>query len=138
MNDRERFTISIESGLSSTLEKMVKRSGSRNRSKFVCDMICARLVEEEWDDDQEALGTITILYDHHQRRLMNALLDIQHAYQERVLCTTHVHLSHELCAEVIMVRGNASSIRELADRLQRLKGVLHLALSTSSTGTRLS
>jgi CopG family nickel-responsive transcriptional regulator len=138
MSDRERFTISIEPALSAKLTRLAKRSGASNRSKFLCDLIRARLVEEEWEGNQEALGTITMLYDHHQRTLLNALADVQHDHHSQVLCTTHIHLTHDLCAEVVMVRGKAQEIRGLADRMQRLKGMLHLALSMSSTGNSLT
>lgn len=137
MPARERFTVSIEPALSAKLETLMRRTGEANRSKMVSDLVRARLVEEEWDDDRDALGTITLLYDHHRRQLLNALADVQHDYHDQVLCATHVHLSHSLCAEVIIVRGRAEGIRALADRMRRLKGVLHCTLGMSSTGERL-
>jgi metal-responsive CopG/Arc/MetJ family transcriptional regulator len=39
---------------------------------------------------------------------------------------------------MILARGPATAIREIADRLRQHKGVLHGALSMSSTGERLS
>lgn len=138
MADRERFTVSIDPELSGKFAALAKRSGYTNRSKLVCDLIRGKLVDEDWEKDREALGTITLLYDHHQRRLLNALADIQHDHHEQVLCTCHVHLNHDLCAETIMVRGKAERIRAIVDRMRRLKGVLHATLSMSSTGAALA
>jgi CopG family nickel-responsive transcriptional regulator len=137
MSDLVRLSFSIEKPLFEQLEKLVKKSGYENRSEFVRDLIRDRLVKGEWDKDQEVLGTITMVYDHHQRKLAEKLIDLQHHHHASVLVTTHVHLSHHLCAEVILVRGRASLIRKLADAIHQLKGVLHAELSTTSTGSEL-
>lgn len=137
MSDLMRLSFSIEKPLMDKLEELVKRSGYTNRSEFVRDMIRDRLVKKEWEKDREVLGTITLIYDHHARRLSEKLIDLQHDHHREVLVTTHVHLSHDLCAEVILVRSRAKSVQELADLLGRQKGVFHCELSTSSTGASL-
>jgi len=137
MSQLVRLSLSIEKPLFNQLEKLVKKSGYQNRSEFVRDMIRDRLVKGEWDKDEEVLGTITLVYDHHQRRLAEKLVDLQHEHHASVLVTTHVHLSHHLCAEVILVRGRASLVRRLADAMHQQKGVLHAELSTASTGSDL-
>ncbi len=137
MSDLIRLSLSIEKPLYDQLEKLVKKSGYVNRSEFVRDMIRDRLVKTEWDKDDEVLGTITLLYDHHQRQLSGKLTDLQHHHHANVLVTTHVHLSHDLCAEVVLVRGRASMVRKLADAMHQQKGVLHAELSTTSTGGEL-
>jgi CopG family transcriptional regulator, nickel-responsive regulator len=137
MSDLVRLSLSIEKPLFDKLEKLVKKSGYVNRSEFVRDMIRDRLVKGEWDKDEEVLGTITLVYDHHQRKLAEKLIDLQHHHHASVLVTTHVHLSHHLCAEVILVRGQGSMIRKLADAMHQQKGVLHAELSTASTGAEL-
>lgn len=133
-----RLSISLEQPLMRQLERLVKKSGYANRSEFVRDMIRRRLVEEQWSDErQEVVGTITMIYDHHARQLSDKIVDIQHDYHERVLATTHVHLSHDRCAEMIMIHGHADEIREIANRLRQLRGVLHAELAMSSTGEKL-
>lgn len=133
-----RLSISLEQPLMRQLERLVKKSGYANRSEFVRDMIRRRLVEEQWSDErQEVVGTITMIYDHHARQLSDKIVDIQHDYHERVLATTHVHLSHDRCAEMIMIHGQADEIREIANRLRQLRGVLHAELAMSSTGEKL-
>lgn len=137
MSDLVRLSLSIEKPLFERLEKLVKQSGYTNRSEFVRDMIRQRLVEGEWEKDRDVLGSITLVYNHHQRRLSEKLIHLQHHHHGSVKVTTHVHLSRELCAEVIVVRARASEVRELADRLRQQKGVLHAGLTMSSTGVSL-
>ena len=137
MSDLVRLSVSIDKPLYDHLEKLVKRSGYTNRSEFVRDMIRKQLVQGQWAKDQEVLGTITLVYDHHRRQLTEKLTSLQHRHHHAVLVTTHVHLTHRLCAEVILVRGKASQVRELADLMGKQRGVLHAELSLSSTGAGL-
>jgi len=129
-----RLSFSIEEPLFERLEGLVAAGGYANRSEFIRDLIRARLVETEWERDQDALGTVTLVYDHHARRLGERLTELQHDHHELVLATTHVHLDQHLCAEVIILRGPASALRDLAAELGSQKGVLHSDLTMSSTG----
>lgn len=138
MSDLVRLSISLEKPLMKRLERLVSKSGYANRSEFIRDLIRHRLVEQQWSDRRaRVVGTITMIYDHHARQLTDKLIDIQHDYHDSILASTHVHLSHDLCAEMIMVRGSAARIRQIADRLRQQRGVLHAELAMSSTGERL-
>ena len=127
----------MEKALLDRLEKLVKNSKYANRSEFIRDMIRNRLVEHEWKGNQEVVGTITLIYDHHTRELNKKLTDLQHHHLHMILATTHVHLDEHICAEMILAKGQASEIEEIADLLRQQKGVLHTVLSISSTGKQL-
>jgi CopG family nickel-responsive transcriptional regulator len=137
MSDLVRATFSLDKHLHDQFERFADERGYQNRSEFLRDLLREHLVQEEWEKDQEALGTITLVYDHHQRQLSAKLTDVQHDHHDIVLATTHVHLNHDLCAETIMLRGQASQIRAMADTMRKQKGVLHATLSMSSTGKAL-
>lgn len=137
MSELVRLSISLEDSLCSTLEEMVQKSKYKNRSEYIRDLIRDKLVAEQWEDADEVLGTITLVYNHHQRELSEKITHIQHHSHDNVLAATHVHLSHEICAEMIMVRGKAEAIRHLADTLRQQRGVLHSGLTMSSTGEKL-
>jgi CopG family nickel-responsive transcriptional regulator len=138
MSELVRFSVSLEKPLLAKLESLVKGSQYTNRSEFIRDLIRQRLVQEQWADKrQEVVGTITLIYNHHSHRLNDKLIDIQHDHHNNVLATTHVHLSHDLCAEMIMVRGGAGRIQKIVDGLRQQRGVLHAELAMSSTGRRL-
>ena len=138
MADLVRMSFSIEQPLCKQLEKMVKESRYTNRSEFVRDMIREQLVSRQWQEDADALGTVTLVYNHHKRRLGEKLTRLQHHHHQEILAATHVHLDHDLCAEVVIIRGHASAIRHIADELRQQKGVLHAALSMSTTGQNLA
>ncbi len=137
MSDLVRLSLSIEKSLLERLEGLVRSRGYTNRSEFVRDMVRDRLVEEEWALDREAVGTITLVYDPRTRELSHKLTGLQHRHHGIILATTHVHLDDDICVEVLLARGKASSIREIADLLRQQKGVLHATLSMSSMGCGL-
>ena len=101
-------------------------------------MIREQLIRCEWESDCEVLGTVTLVYNHHQRGVTEKLVEIQHDCSEHILAATHVHLSHEVCAEMIMIRGRGEGIERFVDALRKLKGVLHVGFSAGSTGEKLS
>ena len=138
MSDLVRLSLSIEKSLFNKLEALVADSSYHNRSEFVRDLIRNCLVEREWDTDKVLLGTISLLYDHHTHGLSAKLTHRQHQFPGRIYATTHVHLNHDLCAEMIMVRGKGRDIRALADQLRCEKGELHAKLAMGSMGEGLT
>ena len=138
MPDLVRMTCSIERPLYEKMELMIRESHYTNRSEFVRDMVRDQAVAREWAGDQEALGTITLIYDHHLRQLTEKLTKVQHHHHKEILASTHVHLDEDICAEVIIARGHASAIRHIADELRKQRGVLHATLSMSTTGKNMA
>ena len=136
--DTVRFTVSLPAELLDEVDARLEKQGYASRSEFIRDMVRERLVTETWEADREVLGTLTIVFDHETRQLGRRLTAMQHDHHGLVMASTHVHLSQRLCAEMIMLRGRASRIRALADRLGQQKGVLHAALSLSSAGEALA
>ena len=111
---------------------------SGNRSEFVRELLRDYLVNTAWSQsDTEMLGTVTILYNHHQRELCAKLTKVQHDSPVKILASTHVHLSHELCAEMIMAVGMPQALHDLHHQIRRVRGVLHAALSMSSSGNEM-
>ncbi len=139
MSDLERLSFSIERPLAERLERTRLSAGYQNRSEFLRDLIRARLVEEAWEGsaDDEVVGTITLIYDHHKRQLGEKLTELQHDHHEQVLATTHVHLDRHHCAEVVLTRGRPALLRALANALICQKGVLHGEFTMTSTGRTL-
>jgi CopG family nickel-responsive transcriptional regulator len=94
------------------------------------------LVETAWKSpDSTVVGTVTLVYDHHVRRLSEKLTSMQHDFHDHVLSTLHVHLDHDHCLEVLVVRGKASAIQKFADTLIATKGVKHGRLTITTSGT---
>ena len=122
----ERFGVSMDAALLRAFDALWVRKGYPNRSEALRDLVRQALVRDAWGDDEaRVLGAVTIVYDHHQRELTNELLDRQHDAAAEIVCTTHVHLDHHHCLEVVLCRGKAKDVRGLADQLIGLRGVKH-------------
>ena len=129
---------SLPDKLLGQLDRMARAKGYTNRSLAVADMIRDHLVEhQEQLGDQEMAGTITLVYDHHTPHLQDLLTGYQHDHGEAIISTLHVHLDHHNCLEVLVVRGKASSLRILADRLTGTRGVKHGKLTLTTSGKDL-
>ena len=133
-----RLSFSIEQPLLDRLERLVREAGYANRSEFIRDMIRERLVTEQWARNENVVGTVTLVYNHHVRGLADRLTHTQHHHHNVILASTHIHLDKDLCAEIVVVKGQASEIQSLASELKQQKGVLHATLSVSSTGELLA
>jgi CopG family nickel-responsive transcriptional regulator len=131
-----RFSISMPAELVAQLDGLMRARGHDNRSQAVAEMVRDHLVEQHGlEADREIAGTVTLVYDHHRRNIQPLLTDIQHDHGGLIIAALHVHLDHHNCMEVLAVRGQAASIRHLADRLVTARGVKHGKLTVTTTGT---
>ncbi|NOS77544.1 MAG: nickel-responsive transcriptional regulator NikR [Nitrospira sp.] len=133
-----RFGVSLDQHLLDAFDQHIERRKYTNRSEALRDLIRDNLVGQEWDQNKETVGTITFVYDHHVRDLTSKLTDIQHDYHGKILSGLHVHLDHDHCLEVLVVKGKGSEIRKIADALVSVKGVKHGKLTMTTTGKSLS
>ena len=130
-----RFSLSMPADLARQLDAMVRAKGYANRSQAVAELVRNRLVEcHAAAGDHAIAGTITLVYDHHQRNIQGLLTDIQHDHAAVLIASMHVHLDHHNCMEVLAVRGPASAVKQVADRLIAAKGVKHGKLTVTTTG----
>lgn len=120
----QRIGVAIEGDLLERFDRLLSRRGYTNRSEAFRDLARAELVMESSEaPDARVVGSVTIVYNHHVRLLSEKLTDLQHQYQHNVVSTLHVHLDHDHCLEVIVLRGKAQQVRQLADALISTKGV---------------
>ncbi len=133
-----RFGISMHEDLLQKFDGIVARKGYSNRSEAIRDLIRDELVEKEWETEgEEVAGTITLVYDHHSKGLSHMLLEQQHEYHDLILTSTHVHLDHHNCLEVLIIKGRAAEAKKVAEKLISIKGVKHGKLTFASTGRGL-
>lgn len=123
MNKLVRFGVSLEESILHAFDKHIKLKNYSNRSEAIRDLIREDFVKKEWHENKEVAGTIAIVYDHHQRELVNNLMELQHTYHSLIISSHHVHLDHHNCLESVVVKGKASKIKELADKLKSARGV---------------
>jgi len=133
MSELVRFGVSIERDLLESFDDFLSERSYSNRSEAVRDLIRRVLAERAWEEGGEVAGGIVLVYDHHKRELSERLTYIQHHALDIIVSNMHVHLDHQSCLEVIVVRGPVERIRGLADQLQSLKGVHHCSVAEVST-----
>jgi CopG family transcriptional regulator, nickel-responsive regulator len=138
VSDLVRLSFSIESSLYEKMETLVKQRGYENRSEFIRDLVRKELVQDDWKDDKDAVGTLTLVLDHHQRELGQKMNNFQHQHFHEILVSSHVHLDHDYCLEAIILKGRSNKLKEIANTLGQQKGVLHSSLSMSSHGQSLA
>ena len=138
MTELSRFGISMDQRLLEQFDELTARKGYQNRSEAIRDLIRNTLVEDQWTRaDEEAVGTVTLVYDHHTRDLADKLTEQQHDHHDLIIAALHAHLDHHNCLEVVVVKGRADEVRHLADSLIGTKGVKHGKLVTTTTGRTL-
>ena len=121
-----RFGVSIEPELLKKFDKNIKKEGYTNRSEAIRDMIRKNLItQKKQDPNTHAIGTLTMIYDHHTGNLTNKLLDLQHDHTNEILTTTHVHIDHHNCLEVLVLKGKTGNIQKLSDQIKAQKGIKH-------------
>jgi CopG family nickel-responsive transcriptional regulator len=129
-----RFGVSLEKGLFARFDAHLKDKKYTNRSEAIRDLIRQELVKKQWQEGAVVAGTITLIYDHHRRELVNKLTDIQHDFGSLIISSQHIHLDHHHCLEILAIKGKPVKAQELADTLKAAKGVKHTTLSLSTTG----
>ncbi|KAF0207110.1 MAG: CopG family transcriptional regulator nickel-responsive [Actinobacteria bacterium] len=133
-----RFGISADERLLEKFDALIAEKGYVNRSEAVRDLIRNSLVEEQWAvGDEEAVGTVTLVYDHHASDLGDKLTEHQHSHHERIVSTLHIHMDAHHCLEVVVLRGPGRDIKRIADELIGTKGVKHGKFVASTTGEGL-
>lgn len=139
MSELSRIGVAIDSGLLDKFDHLIAERGYVNRSEAFRDLIRDELIRKATESpDSNVVGTVTLVYDHHVRMLNDRLMDLQHEYHRSILSTLHVHLDHDNCLEVLVVRGKAGVVQKIADALISTKGVKHgrLTITTSAADLR--
>jgi len=132
-----RFGVSLEKELLDKFDKLLKGKNYPNRSEAIRDLIRESLIKREWMEGKGIAGAITLVYDHRKRELINRLTDIQHNYHHMIISTQHIHLDHDNCLEIVVVKGKPKDAEKLSNALKSTKGVKHGALTIASTGKEI-
>lgn len=139
MSQIVRFGISADESLLERFDALIADKGYSNRSEAIRDLMRNALVEEEWRNDQAlAVGTVTLVYDHHSADLADKLTEHQHDHHDAIISSLHVHLDAHHCLEVVILRGKVEKIGRIASELIVTKGVKHGKFVATTTGEGIS
>lgn len=131
-----RIGVAIEEDLLTQFDAHIQHLGYENRSEAFRDLIRSALTAKAASDNpkQIVMGTLTLLYDHHTGGLSGRLTELQHDSESKILSTMHVHVTHHLCLEVIVLKGEVGELEQLAGKLGSLRGVQHAKLVVAAVG----
>ena len=133
-----RFGVSLDNHLLQEFDGHISNHNYTNRSEALRDLIRDTLVGQQWRENKETVGIVSFVYDHHVRDLAGKLTRIQHDFQGHILAGMHVHLDHDHCLEVLVVKGKGMQIKKVADALISVKGVKHGKLTMTTNGQGLN
>ena len=119
-----RFGVAIDAPLLSELDQLVADRGT-TRSELLRDLARAEVVRAKVRVGVDAVAALTIVYNHHVRDLSEKLTEIQHQLGDGVRSAMHVHLSHDYCLEVIIIRGRSDKLQIIANQILGMRGVKH-------------
>jgi CopG family nickel-responsive transcriptional regulator len=138
MSELSRIGVAIDSKLLQKFDHLIAQRGYTNRSEAFRDLIRDALIGKTAErPDSIVVGTVTLVYNHHVRMLSDRLTEMQHESYHTVLSTLHVHLDHDNCLEVLVLKGKASVVQKMADALIATKGVKHGRLTITTSGAGL-
>jgi CopG family transcriptional regulator, nickel-responsive regulator len=128
----QRITVTIDDELLAAIDKVIAGHGYQNRSEAIRDLVRAGMTEpeERAPADYQGVAALLYVYDHEGRELAKRLTRASHDHHDLSLATMHVHLDHDSCLEVAVLRGAMSEMRHFAERVIAERGVRHGKLIT--------
>jgi CopG family nickel-responsive transcriptional regulator len=124
MSEIVRFSVSLEDDLLEQFDRYCEQQQFATRSEAIRQLLRETLTKNAWiGDSHDAAGTLTLVYDHHRPQLRDHLTKLQHDHTDLVVSTLHAHLTHDLCLEVIVLRGPSAKLQQIAAQLRGLKGI---------------
>lgn len=134
----KRISMSLPKKLLNDFDEVLKDRGYNSRSKGIRDAIQDYIVRYEWMNEMEGdrIGILAVIYDHHYTGIMEDFNNLEHEFREYINGIMHVHLTEMYCLEVIVVKGDVKYIRELSEKVMRLKGAEHVKLTTTTTSEK--
>jgi CopG family nickel-responsive transcriptional regulator len=132
-----RFGVSMDKDLIGGFDRLIEAEGYINRSEAIRDLIRERLVEEEWEEEDEVCGGILLVYDHHKHHLTEKITEIQHHFYKLVISTQHIHMDHDNCMEIISLRGKAKEIHKFFNKLRATTGIKQCDIIKATVGDKI-
>ncbi len=121
----ERVTLSMSDEFAAELANFMGSYHYDNRSEAVRDLVRLGLERARIDHTLtgQCLATLSYVFNHHVRELATRMTEMHHAHHELHVTTTHVHLDHENCLEIVVLRGDVAVVREFAKVVIAERGV---------------
>jgi CopG family nickel-responsive transcriptional regulator len=120
----ERVTITIDDDLLMAVDAFASRRGYQSRSEAIRDIVRDVLTGDASAEPRKpCVATLSYVYDHHKHDLAKRLTESQHEHHDLTVAAMHVHLDHDTCLEVAVLKGRRGAVEELAHRITSQRGV---------------
>lgn len=121
----QRITITIDDDLLAVVDGLAQRRGYGSRSEAIRDLVREASAREATAGSGEApcIATLTYVYEHETRDLARRLTTAQHHHHDLSVSTLHVHMDHEDCLEVTVLKGTVAEVKAFADGVVTQRGV---------------
>lgn len=134
MGKLRRFGVSLENDLLESFDALCADKGYANRSEAIRDLIRGALAQDRWGGSGVGGGVLTLVYDHHKHDLARRLTRIQHDCHDIIITTMHIHLDHDNCLEILVLKGDVQRVRSLSQKLISCKGVKYGVFNPAPEG----
>lgn len=123
----QRVTITLDDDLMVELDTFIAVRGYQNRSEAIRDLARAGIREaaEDLHPKRDCVAALVYAYDHEARQLSKRLTKAFHDHHELSQASLHVHLDHDTCLEVTVLRGNSGDVQRFGERVIAERGVRH-------------
>jgi len=121
----ERISFTVPSDFLQEFDKLTEELGFKSRSQAISDAMRMFFTKKKQEDPNvEIDGFVIIAYNHHQRKVLEELTELEHHSEIMIKSSMHIHVSEENCSEVIAVQGKAENVKDFANKLQSIKGIM--------------
>jgi CopG family transcriptional regulator, nickel-responsive regulator len=123
----QRVTVTLDDDLMADIDLVIAERGYQNRSEAIRDLARAGLRQAmvETGSMTDCVGVLSYTYDHQARDLAKRLTNTFHDHHGMSVASMHVHLDHDRCLEVSILRGKMSDVRHFADHITAERHVTH-------------
>ncbi|CCE08237.1 putative transcriptional regulator with metal-binding domain (Helix-turn-helix protein, CopG family); transcriptional repressor of nickel transport, nickel-responsive (nikR) [Bradyrhizobium sp. STM 3843] len=123
----QRLTITIDDDLLADVDDFMAQRGYANRSEAFRDLLRGGLerADSEGTESRNCIATLSYVYDHAARELPKRLTQEAHDHSGLAQATLHVHIDHESCLEVTVLKGKSTEVKAFADHVIAERGVRH-------------
>jgi CopG family nickel-responsive transcriptional regulator len=123
----QRITITVDDDLMDDLDRVIAERGYQNRSEAIRDLARAGLQQAllESGVSRDCVAAVIYVYDHKARDLAKRLTHSFHEHHQLSLSTLHLHLDHDSCMEVTVLKGPTRDVQRLGEHVIAERGVRH-------------
>ena len=127
------ISVSVPEKLLERVEKSIKEQGFANRSEIVRQALRTFIMESRSlkELEGEIAASITIIYERDATK--GQISEIQHSFGDIISTFLHAHIDEDYCLEVIVVKGEADTIRKLVDAFRTNEYISQIKVSILKT-----